>query len=211
VIFHFLNRDKVKMSKVKSANFSKAEKDYLVVLVEEAINIVENKKTDAKSSTDKDAEWRRLAVQFNVKFPADSRTGVQLMNCWRNLKRAAKAEFARSRRSKLVTGGGEAEPGPDSICIKVASLVPGQIHPLPNRFDCDAPLDLTRKSESDSDTEDAMDNEEIDSHDDEPSDSELEVAQISAKDKAYGTAESQNAEFHRVRMRKLRLKMKICD
>src|SRR5271156_5274083 len=145
------------MSKVeKGYNFSKVEKYYLVTLVEPAIGIVENKKTDEKTSSDKDEEWQKLVVKFNAKFPAENRTGVQLMTCWKNLKRTTKDEFAKARRSKLVTGGGEGEPDPQPICVKVAALVPRQIHPLPNRFDSDAPLDLTRKSESDTnDTESA--------------------------------------------------------
>ena len=188
-------------------------------MVEAAIGIVENKKTDEKTSSDKEAEWLRLTVKFNAKFPADNRTFVQLMNCWKNLKRAAKEEFAKARRSKLVTGGGESEPDPQPICVKVAALVPGQIHPLPNRFDSDAPLDLTRKNESD--TDDTNDTESADGTDEvehgnvgethipeKPKDNEA-PENSTKKDKLYGHADFRDAEYHRVRMRKLRLKMQI--
>src|ERR1700679_4322916 len=102
-------------SSKKSSKITMEGKQFLTLLVEESRHVVECKKTDDKTNYEKEAEWERIALQFNVKFPNEQRSGPQLQVCWKNLKSAAKKDFARCRRSKLVTGGGEGEPEPDSL------------------------------------------------------------------------------------------------
>jgi hypothetical protein len=169
-------------------------------------------------------------MKFNVKFPAEQRSGPQLQVCWKNLKSAAKKEFAKRRRSKLVTGGGDGEPEPDSLIQKVASIVPSQIHPLPNSFDSDAPLDLCIHGPSDADTSDSESTHTTLEHtnpgtefeilEDPPEENEGDAeeelvvreelsAQTSAKDRSYANADANNSEYHRARMQQVRLEMRI--
>jgi hypothetical protein len=205
--------------KVRRSNFSKVSKEYLVTLVEESIKVVENKVTDAKTSAEKDAEWDNIARRFNRKFPGNLKTGNQLRTSWRNLKKSAKREFAKRRRSKRITGGGEGEPDADPLIAKVVTLVPKQIQPLRNKFDSDAPLDFSRRSKSHSETESTEEEVESDTDDEEdPRETEqchsarkFTELQGSVRDKAYMAAEKNDNAYHELRMSQVRLEMAIAE
>jgi hypothetical protein len=196
------------MDKKVRSNFSKVSKEYLVTLVEESIKVVENKVTDAKTSAEKDAEWDNIARRFNRKFPGNLKTGNQLRTSWRNLKKSAKREFAKRRRSKRITGGGEGEPDADPLIAKVVTLVPTQIQPLRNKFDSDAPLDFSRRSKSHSETESTEEEVETDTADEEDP---RETEQGSVRDKAYMAAEKNDNAYHELRMSQVRLEMAIAE
>lgn len=55
-----------KLQKGRSVNFAQSEGDKLVRLVLENKEIIENKKSDAVTSREKDAAWEALELKFNA-------------------------------------------------------------------------------------------------------------------------------------------------
>lgn len=127
------------MSKRRTENFTTEEKDVLLGLVSKNKNVLENKRTDQTTTKQKEDCWNKLAVELNNEFPQRKRTGIQLKQCWNNIKKHTKKNAAELRRSQFQTGGG----APSALSLtevdeRVLALVPSQIRPLPNSNDSDA-------------------------------------------------------------------------
>ena len=73
----------------KSA-YTELEKDLLLSLVEERINIIENKKNCGASLEIKKKCWQEVVTKFNSHENVNERNMTQLKNLWRNLKTRAK-------------------------------------------------------------------------------------------------------------------------
>ncbi|KAI4468480.1 myb/sant-like dna-binding domain [Holotrichia oblita] len=76
-----------KIARVRSVNFTESEKEVLVLIINKYKDIVENKKTDNVSNSEKTTAWQNIAKEFN-----------------RMRKRAA-----RERSEMYKTGGGKAD------------------------------------------------------------------------------------------------------
>ncbi|KAK4885155.1 hypothetical protein RN001_001426 [Aquatica leii] len=97
----------------KRAIFSADEKESLKILVKKYKDILENKKTDCVSVSQKKKTWIQLAVEYNSLAENSSRTPQQLKKCWENLKNKRKMELSLEKRERLTTGGGSFHPPAD--------------------------------------------------------------------------------------------------
>ncbi|KAF5300055.1 hypothetical protein FQR65_LT19403 [Abscondita terminalis] len=94
--------------RVRAPNFSTEEKTLLLNLVFEKRHIVENKKTDAVSSREKQKCWEGIASEFNAQSPSCvSRTANSLLKFYNNKKKEVRKEVAQEKFSLRKTGGGE--------------------------------------------------------------------------------------------------------
>ena len=79
--------------KQRGANFSVGDKALLLNIVEGYNKIIENKKTDAVWSREKENAWREVAADFN-RSSENGRTPQQLKTAYVNYKRRAKRAAA---------------------------------------------------------------------------------------------------------------------
>ena len=99
----------------RGKNFSDIEKVLLLGFMKQDHykSVLESKKTDAHSSTNKNIMWNKLTEKFNCATTEGVREVYQLKSAWKNLKQRAKNANAASRRSRNQTGGGP-WPGPET-------------------------------------------------------------------------------------------------
>ncbi|XP_072384633.1 myb/SANT-like DNA-binding domain-containing protein 3 [Diabrotica undecimpunctata] len=93
------------MEKKRCNNFTANEIDVLVSLVEKFKEIVECKKTDTITNNGKEAEWRKIEMQFNS-ICGTGRTAKMLRSKWDSLKKSIKKEYADYKQQLYKTGGG---------------------------------------------------------------------------------------------------------
>ncbi|KAK4887429.1 hypothetical protein RN001_003700 [Aquatica leii] len=89
------------------------EKIFLKEIVTRFINIIENKKTDAVSVSDRKKVWQTIAKEFNAIGEHCNRTPDQLRKCWENMKSRRKKELAAEKMNRMATGGGSYKPPTD--------------------------------------------------------------------------------------------------
>ncbi|KAF2905316.1 hypothetical protein ILUMI_00870 [Ignelater luminosus] len=99
----------IKMEK-RSKNFTANEKDSLVDLVFEHKNIIENKKTDATTTQEKNTAWEIVTQQFNARNESGIRTAKQLKELYGLLKRKARKNLHNDRAERIKTSGGAYSP-----------------------------------------------------------------------------------------------------
>ncbi|KYN03087.1 UPF0439 protein C9orf30 like protein, partial [Cyphomyrmex costatus] len=88
----------------RADNFSEAEKIILTNLVFEYKDIIENKKSDAVTSKDKDKCWKTIEIAFNSRSSAKCRSSEVLRSCWDNLKKKTRKFFADEKMQLYKTG-----------------------------------------------------------------------------------------------------------
>jgi len=71
----------------RAQNFSEAEKMILINLIHQYKYVLENKKSDAVTSKDKDKYWKVIEHLFNSRSSGECRNSEVLKNCWDNLKK----------------------------------------------------------------------------------------------------------------------------
>ena len=127
------------MSK-KFAPYTDLEKEILFSLVEDRINIIENKQNCGTKIEQKNKCWLEIESEFNSNVNVSNRNAKQLKTLWRNLKARAKKVVSSEKQEKRKTGGGP-QPKPDSnddLSRKLISLLPQQMDGLYNQFDSDS-------------------------------------------------------------------------
>lgn len=80
--------------KPRGPNFSSIDRALLLNIVEGYMNIIENKKTDAVWSKEKEKAWADIAVDFNRCSSEGERTATQLKTAYENYKRRIKKAAA---------------------------------------------------------------------------------------------------------------------
>jgi len=90
----------------RSKNFVETKKKILLELIDRYKSVIECKRTDAKSTKEKEDAWKKLCDDFNSESTYMLRTVNNLKSAWKNLKTRAKADSAFVRRERLKTGGG---------------------------------------------------------------------------------------------------------
>ncbi|KAL1516465.1 hypothetical protein ABEB36_000374 [Hypothenemus hampei] len=114
--------------------FIAEEKNFLMFLIEQYKNVIENKKTDANSNRAKAEAWHKICVSFNSRF--SKRTEKQLRKLWDNMKSKTRKLDTEYKINMLKTGGG---PPPqeheDVIAERVRSIVPTINFEVDNVFD----------------------------------------------------------------------------
>lgn len=88
----------------RSPNYLPSEKELLLTLVKQRIDVLENKKTDAVSNEERDAGWAALTAEFNSKSGIHERKMESLKDRWDNLKREAKKAAAAEKVETFKTG-----------------------------------------------------------------------------------------------------------
>ncbi|XP_046398942.1 uncharacterized protein LOC124165538 isoform X1 [Ischnura elegans] len=87
-----------------------AEKDLLVALVIKNRDILENKRTDAVTLSDKTRCWRNIEAEFNGNSQVVKRNWKQLRKAWDNVKTKRRKAQAQETQRRLATGGGPFVP-----------------------------------------------------------------------------------------------------
>lgn len=132
------------VKKKRSPNFAPQEKHLLVTIIaNNYTDIIENKKTNQVSVTEKGHTWRKIEDQFN----ASSNSGI--FRSWQNLKllyenqkKEIKKKKAEEKIEIFKTGGGppativiDSEKDTDEV---LASIINNKtIHGLDSQFDSD--------------------------------------------------------------------------
>lgn len=121
----------------KSKNFSSAEKDVLMSMIELHRDVIECKRTDTVTTRNKDVVWDKISTEFNA-LGLSKRTAKQIRLWWENQKKRARSRLAQNRVNTVKTGGGPCEWSSDPWDERVAGIVASNFMPLKNEFDCDA-------------------------------------------------------------------------
>nr|CAD7460853.1 unnamed protein product [Timema tahoe] len=124
--------------KSRSPNFTSNERVLLLYLLEEYVSIIENKKTDAVTSKQKEAAWKSLADDFNKNTTCVQRSSEQLKIYYENYKRRVKKATADDKVELYKTGGGTFTKQLDDEGAKLMALLKPQFVPLVNLSDSDA-------------------------------------------------------------------------
>jgi len=100
-----MNEEKIanKPQRKCAQNFSE-EKMILINLIYQYKYILENKKSDAVTSKDKDKYWKVIEHLFNSRSSGKCRNSEVLKSCWNNLKKNTRKFFADERMQLYKTG-----------------------------------------------------------------------------------------------------------
>ncbi|KAF9417151.1 hypothetical protein HW555_005662 [Spodoptera exigua] len=131
----------------RGPNWHLAEKILLVDLVTEHFSIIENKRTDAITMRQKNAEWAKIAESYNCETTFTHRAADNLKAQWESLKKSTRKEAAAVRQSLITTGGGLPKPkNNDPLYDKIMGLISTTVTGLQNPFDSDN-MESTNMSE----------------------------------------------------------------
>ncbi|GLV59203.1 hypothetical protein CBL_21033 [Carabus blaptoides fortunei] len=122
-------------------NFTEEEKETLLVLVEQFIGLIENKKTDGVTTKQKNNAWEQVAQSFNSQFKTGSRTGAQLKLLYESLKKKAKKHKADNKVEAYKTGGGTYKTQLTNTDNKLIAMLGPQLTSLENAYDSNAEID----------------------------------------------------------------------
>ena len=101
-------------------------------------NILENKRSDAVTSRDKQRAWEAISSSYNAQTTAN-RTAEQLRQKYDSLKKEARKYAAKKRQHRLQTGGGPADTvKPNIIFDKILELIKLSSEGHESYFDSDA-------------------------------------------------------------------------
>uniref|UniRef100_H3AGH3 Myb/SANT-like DNA-binding domain-containing protein 3 n=2 Tax=Latimeria chalumnae TaxID=7897 RepID=H3AGH3_LATCH len=129
-----------------SKHFSKMEKSILFSLVEKHRAVLESKRSDARTISQKQKTWLLLGEEFNTQPGVVRRDPKQLRKCWENMKARAKKRSVAEKRERLRVPNEAALNNPVSEPFKMAAPVPAQLCPVQNplsegaEFDSGAPM-----------------------------------------------------------------------
>ncbi|KAF6204022.1 hypothetical protein GE061_010953 [Apolygus lucorum] len=90
----------------RATNFTKSEESFLLRVVRNHSQIVENKKTDAVNNAAKLREWDLIASEFNSANVGEVRDAAALRRKYENLKKLVKKKLAQQKLHVMGTGGG---------------------------------------------------------------------------------------------------------
>lgn len=127
------------VKKKRSPNYTIREKEVLLSIVSNFKNIIENKKTDAVSVTEKNRAWFSMTQKFNAMSPNNVfRPTESLKKYYDNLKEDLRKRAGEERKSLYKTGGGPPTPKTpleDDILLDIVNKK--TIYGVDNQFDCD--------------------------------------------------------------------------
>lgn len=126
--------------KNRGPNYMPAEKELLTEIVYRYKDIVENKKTNATTTEEKNKAWIKIASEFNAQSPNYiKRSEESLKAYYKNQKELLKKKVGNERKNIYLTGGG---PGSRFIEDKdelLLSIVNNKtVYGLNNTFDSDS-------------------------------------------------------------------------
>ncbi|KAJ8948080.1 hypothetical protein NQ318_008431 [Aromia moschata] len=127
--------------RIRSTNYSLEEKNLLMTLVNELKHIIENKKTDAVTNSEKEKAWNKIANEFNAISPSGTfRDGQSLKKTYLNIKMAVRKEVADEKIETFKTGGGIPSKSTSNPLrdITLQTMNEKTVFGLNNEFDSDA-------------------------------------------------------------------------
>ncbi|XP_046398165.1 uncharacterized protein LOC124164970 [Ischnura elegans] len=135
-------------------HLSMEEKETLLTLTVKYRNVVENKRTDAVSSKEKEKGWFQIEEEFNAQGASVRRPWQLLKKSWENIKFAARKANTAARQHSLGTGGG----GPsravvDPFLARVDTVMPHLNMRISSEFDSDGVGGSSTSTSSDSPAE----------------------------------------------------------
>ncbi|XP_017474295.1 PREDICTED: myb/SANT-like DNA-binding domain-containing protein 3 [Rhagoletis zephyria] len=123
----------------RSNNFSAAEIESLLEIVEKHKKIIECKKSDAVTTLMKNKEWKTISEEFNSGSSASFRDEKVLKTKYYNLKKEMRKKAAFNKRSLCGTGGGPLkEISVTNVDMKLREIMGAQqIKGMEASYDCD--------------------------------------------------------------------------
>ncbi|XP_069705116.1 myb/SANT-like DNA-binding domain-containing protein 3 [Periplaneta americana] len=113
------------------------------------MNIIENKKTDAVWSKEKEKAWADIAVDFNGCSSEGERTATQLKTAYENYKRRIKKAAADDKAELHKTGGGSFKRKLDVDGERLIAKLHHNFTPLCNPCDSDGQYQVIEDVDAD--------------------------------------------------------------
>lgn len=146
--------EKEKFAK-RAPNFRQSEKAHLLNIIANKYSaILEDKKTDRVSTTQKDQAWKVIENEFNATSSSSTyRSWVCLKKCYENMKKELRKTLAEERKEMMLTGGGPPPKtntdGTDELLISI--LNKKTLVGMHNKFDDDANESLIERNNKNED------------------------------------------------------------
>ncbi|XP_030849632.1 uncharacterized protein DDB_G0271670-like [Strongylocentrotus purpuratus] len=128
--------------KQRRANWEVTEKHYLLELIVESVEVIENKKNDYEANVAKNDEWSRIHLMFQARYRRELK---ELKEQWKRMKLVAKNEWSVWSSGRRLTGGGPAPKSPSAITTFIHNLIPQDFRQIKNSFDCDAEITVNNE------------------------------------------------------------------
>lgn len=127
--------DKVKRKRGK--NFTELEIRFLVDVAIRHIAIIENKKTDSVTWSEKENSWQTISKQFTA-LAGTERSAAVLKTKYEAIKHGIKRKLTNNKLQIFKTGGGSAEIDKlKDYEEKLSGYICLNTEGLPSEFDCD--------------------------------------------------------------------------
>ena len=123
-------------------NWQNSERFYLIELIGDRVNIINNQRTDFKSNESKKEAWVEILNLFAVRFGKKWQLH-QIKEQWKRLRLLAKKEYSHFRAESRKTGGGPPPDEPTHISKLVKDMCPLDFIKINNPFDEDASVKLS--------------------------------------------------------------------
>lgn len=117
-------------------NWPYEHKLFLLELMENNLDVLVEKKTDAKSSFQKQKVWQDIKESC-MSVHGVSRDIDRLKGMWKRLKLTAKAQIREYKRHKKGNGGGPSADEPSFLSKAIQELLPLEFTALNNLYDDD--------------------------------------------------------------------------
>ncbi len=105
------------------------EKDLITELAKK-YTAVHTKGKDMKTMRQREDQWRRLIGEFNADPQTTDRDAESIRNCFLNINKKAKKEYAAFRKETFKTGGGPPPVAVSATTSALVDLVPATLQPL---------------------------------------------------------------------------------
>lgn len=122
----------------RAKNFNDSERSYLLELIKENINTIEDRRGDFQTLKKKQETWSNIETKFNSNENVTKRDVKQLQKTWRDMKMTAKKDITKFNLLKKDTGGGPAPEKISQTSSIIKDLIPTVFQDITNKFDCDA-------------------------------------------------------------------------
>ena len=119
---------------------TETQKAFILNLIEERKDILENKINTVQINLKKKTAWRQLTDVFNIEYPTERKTPEQVKDIYKRIKISIRKKAAKRKRDHYCTGGGPSDAGTkiDTIEEQVSRINPGISKETFNSYDDDA-------------------------------------------------------------------------
>ncbi|XP_074114062.1 uncharacterized protein LOC141537121 [Cotesia typhae] len=125
----------------RASRMSEDHKLFLIQLINEKKDIIENKTTDKISIKSKQLAWEEIEKKYKVKNQHRSSESLQM--AWRNIKKMAKQYSTNMKKQSLGTGGGKKKILENEVFDAALNVINHvTVIGLHNEFDNDADLTI---------------------------------------------------------------------